>query len=688
MDSLQLQEVMVTATRTERLLSAVPMPALIIKSQSIQQAGSTRLQDILSEQAGLVIVPQVNGLGNGIQIQGLNPDYTLILLDGEPLIGRYTGSLELSRIGTFNIRKIEIVKGPSSSLYGSEALAGVVNIITDEPLTPRIKTSARYGSRNTVDLNMMGAWSNQKLRISLSANHYRTDGYDFTPELFGQTVSPFSNTALMPKLVWTPNARHEMAMSGRFFNENQINAYQVINGIDSIRVDGSSSVRDQNFQWTYKYRSSSGWYWTSRLYFTKYTTATDLNKLETAEVHYRDQFEQQFLRPEIQMVYSNSTKQRWTTGAGYIHESVSTSRYGEGKDQRQATFYFFGQHEWEPFRKWSLVSGLRLDQNNTFGAQLSPKLAVNYMASSKLNLKLSTGTGFKAPDFRQLYLNFDNAAASYAVFGTEVVVDQLQRLEKEGRIQDYLQAPGKMGTITPESSFAINLGLQYKPNNNILIELNFFQNHLRGLIETIPVAITTHQKTIYSYTNISRALTQGLESQISWQCHSNWQLALGYQFLLAFDREVLRGINNHQYFGRNPETLETYRIKRADYFGLPNRSRHHATFKINYRSRDKSWDVSLRSIFRGKFGILNTAGNVSGVLIPSSDKNANSILDRHDDYIPGYLIFNATVSKILFKNWTFQLVGENLLNQIEPIRIPTLIGRTFYIQIQYSIYKN
>ena len=75
--------------------------------------GSVRLNDVLTEQTGLVVVPQVNGQGSGIQIQGFNPDYTLILVDGEPIIGRYTGSLELSRLTVGNIKQIEIVKGPS-----------------------------------------------------------------------------------------------------------------------------------------------------------------------------------------------------------------------------------------------------------------------------------------------------------------------------------------------------------------------------------------------------------------------------------------------------------------------------------------------------------------------------------------------------------------------------------------------
>ncbi|MBK7812487.1 MAG: TonB-dependent receptor [Saprospiraceae bacterium] len=687
-DSIQLDEVMVTATRTERLLSAVPMPTLMIKSQMIRQAGSTRLQDILGEQAGIVVVPQVNGLGNGIQIQGLNPDYTLILLDGEPLIGRYTGSLELNRVGTFNIKKIEIVKGPSSSLYGSEALAGVINIITDQSLRTNGKVSLRYGSRNTSDLNLHGAWVDKNLRLSLTANHYSTNGYDFSPEIYGQTVSPFSNFSLMPKLFWTPSPKHEIQISARFFKENQTNAYQVINGVDSIRVNGTGFLNDQNLQISHHYFIAPGLKWTSRLYATQYHSGTTLNKLESSELHYQDDFKQQFLRPEIQFVFSKWKKQRITSGTGYIHETVNTSRYGDANDRAQGTYYIFAQHEWDPNSKWSIVSGLRFDQNSSYGSQLSPKLGIRHQCNQKLSFKLSIGSGFKAPDFRQLYLNFDNAAASYAVFGTEVVKEQLIKLEEEGRIQTYLQPAGKMGSISPESSFAINLGMQYSLSKDLSMDFNLFQNYLKGLIETIPVAITTNQKTIYSYTNISRAITQGLEAQFNWQLNSSIQFGLGYQFLLAFDRDVLKDVQDGQYFGRNPETLVTYRIKTLDYFGLPNRSRHHGTFKVNFTSRDKTLDLSARCIYRGKFGIMNTAGNVSGVLIPSSDKNANSILDRYDDFVPGYFVFNLTVSKRLFDQWTIQAVGENLFNKIEPVRIPTLIGRTFYLQIQYSIYKN
>ena len=152
--SVDMDEVVVTATRSERLLGNTAVPVTLIRQQTIRQSGSLRLHDILGEQTGLFIT---QGFGRGVQMQGLSPDYTLILLDGEPLIGRMGGVLDLTRLTVGNIRKIEIVKGPSSSLYGSEALAGVINIITDGSGQRKFQADARYGRFNTADLSVDGS---------------------------------------------------------------------------------------------------------------------------------------------------------------------------------------------------------------------------------------------------------------------------------------------------------------------------------------------------------------------------------------------------------------------------------------------------------------------------------------------------------------------------------------------------
>ena len=133
--STHLQEVIVTGTRTERSVATLPLPTQIITGESIKKSGLSRLNEIIQEQTGLITVPDFGG-GEGIQMQGLDATYVMILIDGQPLLGRSAGTLDLSRISVNNIERIEIVKGASSCLYGSEALAGVVNIITKSRQLP------------------------------------------------------------------------------------------------------------------------------------------------------------------------------------------------------------------------------------------------------------------------------------------------------------------------------------------------------------------------------------------------------------------------------------------------------------------------------------------------------------------------------------------------------------------------
>ncbi len=125
-DTSTIGEVVVTASRTEKSIGDIPVPIQVISKKSILQTGSQELIDILQQQTGLVLADNPPGqalqgypnpFGSGIQLQGLDPAYTLILLDGEPLTGRNAGILNLGRIAVGNIHQIEIVKGRYQPLW-------------------------------------------------------------------------------------------------------------------------------------------------------------------------------------------------------------------------------------------------------------------------------------------------------------------------------------------------------------------------------------------------------------------------------------------------------------------------------------------------------------------------------------------------------------------------------------------
>ncbi|MDQ3140822.1 MAG: TonB-dependent receptor [Bacteroidota bacterium] len=687
-DSIALEEIIITATKTERLLSRIPMPVSFISKKDIQNTSSSRLQDILAEQIGLNIVSQVNGLGNGIQIQGLNPEYTLIMIDGQPLIGRYTGTLELSRITVANIKKVEIVKGPSSSLYGSEALGGVINIITEKYLSPKLNASLKYLSNHSFDGSLDGNIARKKLNIGLFSNYYSSQGYDLSPDIYGQTVSPYHNYTLQSKLTYTPDSRHEINLNLRYFNEHQANEFQVVNFADSIRVYGTGLITDWNISPSYQWKIYSGTHLILRSYYSQYETKTVLSNFENGLDYYRDQFRQSIFRPEFQInhKYKNHAG---TLGSGIILEQVNTSRYGDDKQRKQQTFFSFIQHEWTIRDKWEVISGLRYDQNSSYKDQFSPKIAIHYSIQDNLSIKASFGLGFKAPDFRQLYLNFNNNAAGYSVYGTEVLKSELETLKSNNDLEEIFIDPDKLGTLGSENSRAYNVGMDFKSGRWFNISFNMFRNELKDLIETHIVALTKDQKFIYSYTNVKKALTQGFEIQIEKKLSAQFSISSGYQLLYAIDRDVLNEVKNGLVYGRDPISLESYKISVQDYFGLYNRSRHSGNVKLFFLHPESGWESSLRILFRGKYGISNISGSVQGNTIPSSDQNSNTILDSRDHFVDPYATVNLTLAKSFFnKRLRTQIGVENLLNHTDVAQIPNLQGRIFSIGLHYQFYKN
>lgn len=690
-DSLQtrqLEEVIVTATRNERTMGALPMPVSLIPKSQIKTMGSLRLNDVLTEQTGLVVVPQVNAQGNGIQLQGFNPDYTLILLDGEPIIGRYTGSLELSRIAVGNIKQIEIVKGPSSSLYGSDALAGVINIITERPRGIRANSSVRYGTNNTLDLAANGSISKGKLGVYVFGNRYSTDGYDLSPQNFGKTVSPFNNYTLNSKVTYQFSPRSDLSISGRYFNELQRFNFEVTSGNEQVRTSGKGTTEDWNFNPVFTHRFSDKLKTITRFYSTHYSTNTSLSFESNGSEYYKDDFNQSFTRPEIDAEYYFNDKNILTVGTGFTYETVRTSRYGDEALRNQNTKYGFFQHEWLPVEKFSVIVGGRLDNNSVYGSQFSPKLSTRWELSPKVTFKASGGVGFKSPDFRQLYFNFTNSAAGgYSVLGTEVIVDRLKEMDSQGQISAYLYDPTQIGKLQAERSVAINVGGNVK-FSSLIADLNVFYNSIDNLIETQAVAMTTSGQNIFSYRNIQRAYTSGLESNFSYPLTSNLKLSVGYQLLYAKDKDVAKAVKDGEVYYRDPNTLITKRLKPSEYYGLYNRSRHTGNIKLFYYNQAHGLEASVRAIYRGKYGIGDIRGSIQGETIPPSDVNSNAILDTHDNFISGYTLINLSVAKTVKKNIRFQLGVDNLFNHTEPLYIPNLPGRLIYGSVSYAFSKN
>ncbi|HPH36522.1 TonB-dependent siderophore receptor [Sediminibacterium sp.] len=652
-----------TATKTERVLSNIAVPVQIISQKNIQQAGSLRLSDILSEQTGLFMT---NGFGTGVSMQGLNPDYTLILIDGEPLIGRTSGVLDLKRITVGNIKQIEIVRGPSSSLYGSEAMAGVINIITDKSRKNTLGISARYGTYNTADLSLKGSIRTNKINYQGFGNFYRTDGFSIRPNSRERSVAPIERFTQQHNLGYRLSERTNLSLNFRHNSETIKNNITVINNGNSINSIGVEKNEDLNVTLQLAHKLNEQVKNTTRLYGTQFHSSQELTS--DNGVPYLDVFKQQFARIENQTDIHLNKQLEFNIGGGYIHETANSTRYDNSTSIKTNRIgYVYLQSEWKALNKLTFVGGARYDHNELFAAAFSPKLAAQYKLNKNISLKASIGRGFKAPDFRQLYLNFTNTAAgSYSVFGSVEAQKIINELNRIGQISSLEPSFYQLSNLQPEFSTGFNLGASYQ-NEQWLITANIFRNNIENLIDSRLVAYKTGGAQIFSYLNVKNAFTQGIETDIKYQYNQKWGLSAGYQFLLTGDQAEINAINEGKVFTRDQNGFSR-KMSQSEYVGLPNRSKHMANIKLQYDHQQ--FFANARALYRSRWATTDTDGN--------------GIFNTNDAFAKGYIQLNMAAGKSFTNGVAVQAGIDNLLNYTDVLNLPNLPGRTFYLSVSYN----
>ena len=657
----ELSEVMVTTgTRTERVLSSLPLPMTIITSEQIVKSGVTRLNEILSEQTGIILIPDESGF-EGIQMQGLDAAYTMILIDGVPLVGRTSGVLDLSRVSVGNIGRIEIVKGASSALYGSEAMGGVINVITKRPVKDLFSGSLsyRYATFNTSDANANLLWKKKKFAANLFANYYATDGYDLDKSTSLKNVEGYYNTTIQPKLYYDFSENLKLIVSNRFFNQKADNAAE----IESKTYIGEAKENEWNSQIKLEHKWNSKIYSEYELYTTNYKNDSFLND-ENNALFEKTYYNQWLFRPEVRTTFSIKND-KLTAGVGLNYETLDRTYFESNVNFNSQ--YVFVQYDYNPSGKLNILAGFRYDNHSEYASQFSPKLAVNYKFNNNFSLKSSVGYGYKAPDFRQLFFDFTNPSVGYTVLGYNVAEDRLNEFEERGQLLSRTAGISFDKPLEAESSINFNFGGFYK-KNKLKIDVNAFYNLIDNLIDTQVVAQKNNGQNIFSYTNFDKIFTYGLEYNSAYSFTKEFVVSLGYQYLIAKDKSVLDNFEEHQYI-RNPQ-LQTVQINKSDYFGLYNRSRHTANIKFAYTIPKIKTDINLRVFYRSKYGMFDT--------------NNNNILDKYDKFVNDYFLTNLSISKYIMDKLLLQAGANNLFDYTEPAQIPNLAGRQLFARIQYN----
>lgn len=655
----ELSEVMVvTATRTQRIISSLPLPMAIITSKEIAKTGVSRLNEILNEQTGIILIPDESGF-EGIQMQGLDAAYTLILIDGVPIIGRTAGVLDLSRISVGNIDRIEIVKGASSALYGSEAMGGVINVITKKPKNDIFSgtLSYRYATFNTNDINANILLKKKRFSTNVFTNFYSSDGFDLDKTTPLKNVERFHNWTIQPKLYYDFSENIQLIVSNRFYNQEMDNVAL----IESEKYKGEATENEWSSQIKLEHKWNSKLYFEYELYATNYKNDLFLND-ENNMLYDTTYYNQWLFRPEVRTTVSINND-KLTAGIGLNYETLDRTFFDS--ILRFNSQYVFVQHDYNPSEKWNILAGFRYDHHSEYASQLSPKLALNYKVNTNFSLKTSVGYGYKAPDFRQLYFDFTNPSVGYTVLGYNVAEERL--IQMQNQILKIEAGISFDKPLEAESALNFNFGTFYK-KDKFKLDINAFYNSISNLIDTRAVAQKNNGQSIFSYFNTSAVFTYGLEFNSAYNFTKDFAVSFGYQYLTAKDKSVTENFEDYYYI-RNPQ-LETIKINKSDYFGLYNRSKHTANLKFLYRISKIKADINLRLFYRSKYGMFDT--------------NGNQILDKYDTFVADYFITNLSTSKHITDKTLVQVGANNIFDYKDPSQIPNLSGRQLFARIQFN----
>src|SRR5450759_1978563 len=494
--NIDLNEVVVTGTKSEKMLKNVPVLTQVISARKMLELGITNVTDALQS-----MVPGLNVSHNGtlvtVTLQGLDVKYVLFLIDGERIAGAVDGDVDYSMLNLLNIDHIEIIKGASSSLYGSNAIGGVINIITKKIIDPfDAKFYSRYSKYNEFYSGGTIGLKKGIIGSRTSINFSRTDGYDVTPQTpHDWTQNPYTLYQISQKFEITPSAKLSFAPYFTYyqFERGNVSARPV----HDLYVDLSVGLKGQ-----YYFGKSSIDFSYYRDRYNTYTILEQLNnKRDTASFDFIQTF-------RTQGNFHLTDKNNLVAGLEYNTERLFSTRVEGGlKNASEAVFYL--QEDIRIGERWEFIAGLRGSNHSNYGFNAAPKISAMFKQGF-LNFRASAGTGFRSPALKELYFYFDH-------FGEFFVIGNPQ--------------------LKPESSKYISGSMEFsRPWNNTSVTV--YRNLLSDMITERIISLPDAVETTYQYENVASASVNGIDLLSKQKVFKGLWLNAGYTYVHALDNET------------------------------------------------------------------------------------------------------------------------------------------------------
>jgi outer membrane receptor for ferrienterochelin and colicins len=616
----------------------------------------------LQELPGVVARRGTQGAGAaGEQIQGIDSRQVLVLFDGQPIIGARgikRGVLNLDRQSVNTLERIEVVKGASSALYGSDAIGGVINQISRDPSAP-IETNftASGGSQGRADFRGDVGVGGDRLSLFLSGERHKQNSFDLTPTTFDTTGAGFYRYDGYAKLKYKLTTNFSLSAWARsYWNAERGRARGEEGDLESF-IDEDAQSFNLVGDWQVNERTAAQ----VRGYFSRFDEITNSNLLPSgAPIAPGNLFER--------LGKVDGSVSRILGEHQFIQAGVEwlTSRYGginrlqndKGNDMDFASVW--AQDRISFANRVTVTVGVRFDNHSIFGSAVSPKAGLNVRITDYWRVRASYGRGFRAPDLGQLFYRFLNPTNLYQVIGNP--------------------------NLRPEYANSYQIGSEFTSlNHRARFSVNVFHNDIEDLIDSVSLGfIATPQqlaqiaaqegidltafrpalgRLLFLYKNIAEAVTRGVEFDGDVRLARGFSLGGAYTHLIARDT--------------------------AAQVPLLNRHKHQGNVRVAWESNAR---LGLRANVRGTFFSkwINTLGTTT------TNTQTGQVTTTPDVIPPGFSLWDFYAAKRIHRGLELFGAVDNFADSRDPnlnkfgttgAPLPiyrTELGRTFRVGVRFT----
>lgn len=474
----KLDTIVVTASRSEENIKDVPARITVIDQKTIEQNPALNLSDLIQRDPSIYI-KQNGGLGQGtnLAIRGTNPNHVLLLSDGARLnTPNSLSPIYPEFLDTTNIDRVEILRGPSSVQYGSDAIGGVIQMLSTTPKKNSAFVTGIYGENNTYKA-IVGAdlVSEQGLYAQVKGQSMESDGTRIFDTQTNNNKAAYDQRGYSAKVGY--DNKNNLNASVVITENKGTNNYSENSGINNL---AKRDFENQLINAKVEYKINDDVSVNAR-----YSNFKDSeNYLESSPYHADTKRNE----GDLNVKWQFTPTQNILAGASTDNTSYKDFSIENSKQSIDSTGYYL-QHQYKT-DKLNTQLGVRVEDNEKYGTHTVGQGAIRYFILPSSSVYANIGSAFRAPSLSELYYKYENPAWGYYSYGNQ--------------------------DLEPEESISYELGLDHQFNQHLSGYISIYETNVKNLIVSNSVYDPVSYTTVATYENINKAKFQGGEAGLKW----------------------------------------------------------------------------------------------------------------------------------------------------------------------------